>query len=166
MKRSVIALLSVLLTTHFASGQDPFVVVQIGEQAPGLEPGTFFEEVSDPAVTQDGQRVAFMAKLTGNRKSWWFGDLQPDGFYDLKVAAISGMEVNGAPGTGTLILDWLPDPNAFGNERPLYTSTIHLDPVTGKLAFLGYLSHRGTENLVLFFADEEGINTATFFPMN
>ena len=158
MKRSVIALLSVLLTTHFASGQDPFVVVQIGEQAPGLEPGTFFEEVSAPAVTQDGQRVAFMAKLTGNRKSWWFGDLQPDGFYDLKVAAISGREGTGAAGTGTLILDWLPDPNAFGNERPLYTSTIHLDPVTGKLAFLGYLSNRGTENLVLFIADEEGIN--------
>ena len=156
MRTIAVFIFAVFSITHSSPAADPLVVAKIGEQAPGFDEGILFEEVSAPAVTQDGQRVAFMAKLTGNRKTWWFGDLQPDGYYDLKLAAGSGMQVNGS--AQVLDLAWLPLPNSSFQETPRTISDIHLDPVTGKLAFLGYLGDgSATDDRSIFIADDNGI---------
>jgi hypothetical protein len=102
-----------------------------------------------------------MAQLTGDNKTWWFGDLQEDGFYDLKLAAMSGMAVNGSDKLLDLI--WFDNLVNGGLERTTGQHQIFLDAKTGKLAFYAYLNTQAnlgnleTGELAVFIADDNGI---------
>ncbi|MCZ6674560.1 MAG: DUF6531 domain-containing protein, partial [Verrucomicrobia bacterium] len=125
-----------------------------------------FESVSPPVITEDGRRAAFAANLSSDLtmpqsvKSYWFADLKEDDFYDLTLAAISGMEVEGSD--MVLDLDWINTGNGF--ESPRNIAQIALDTVTGKLAFVAGLvakENPGEPETALFIADTTGIELVT-----
>ncbi|MEX0323769.1 MAG: GEVED domain-containing protein [Puniceicoccaceae bacterium] len=151
---------ALLIFTATSAYADPLLVSKTGDQAPGFDNGTFFTNLSPPVITKDGKRIAFLAQLTGDQKVWYFGDKQGDGYFDLKVAAKSGMAVNGS--NKLLDLIWSVD-GSFIKENPRNASEILLDPVTGKLAFIAHLNEQqnlgneGTGERALFVADDSGV---------
>lgn len=154
--------LFLLSSAQILSSTTPLVVALTGESAPGLDGGEVFTNMSPPAVTNDGQRVAFLAEVTGAKKVWYFGDKQQDGYFDLSVAAKSDMAVNGTD--KVLDMTWFRD-GSFIRENPKTRREIWLDPVTGKLAFKAYLKDSGSPDsgagpIGLFIAENVGGTTS------
>ena len=158
----ILVLLSVVFSAPFLSGADPLVIARSGDPAPGLD-GLTFLALSHPSLTEDNTRAAFVAQLDDNTKTYWFADLQDDGFYDIKLAASRGMPVLGLePEDNGKVLDIRPFFGfGLGNTRNI--PQIALDSIGGNLAFTAYLNDpvnvglEGTGEEALFVATDEGV---------
>ena len=148
----------------------PRVIAKRGDVAPGAKQSgsttnLIFDSVSAPAVTADGRRAVFVAYLTSeldstvDLKSYWWAKLKENGFYDLSLAAMSGMEVT----SSNQILD-LDSFNDTSGVFPGTVAQIGLDTVTGKLAFVGGLvssTNPEESETALFIADDLGVTLVT-----